>query len=469
MGQVINLNFKKLNLTGLFKPRLSLTLKLVIAFSLLIALVIGTITYVATYTTKAKFDQFLTRDQLREYNRNLSSLANYYKDNNGWIGVQSLINEMGDNKTNSVVLTGLQGQVLGKHNGDLLEDISGSQESWLAGTVTVDSKPVAKLYLMRKGKSPIASAFIDSVSQSVLLAGLVAGIAGLLMVLFFSRTIVGPLKKLTAVVKELPEGKLTQRVDVRCRDEVSDLASAFNTMVEELRKNEKLRQDMVSDIAHELRNPTANLQGYLESMKDGIMEPNREILESLYEESKLLHKLIEDLQDLAKAEAGELQLDVKSVSLNDLINQTVDSVRHKLEEKNLSLSVDGLSENGVIRVDVRRVCQVLRNLLENAVRYSYDGGQITISAETEQDKQVVKVSDNGMGILKDDLPYVFERFYRADKSRSRSTGGSGLGLTISKQIIEAHGGEITVDSQEGEGTTFTFWLPVPRNGSRNVT
>lgn len=454
------MNLKKFNPARLFRSRISLNLKLIIAFSLLISLAIGTVAYVATFTTRTQFNQFLTRDQLREYNRQLSMLSSYYSNNdNSWEGVQSLITEIGEDSNNRIVLTGLQGEVVGQHNGDLFEDVRGTKSSWLVGTVTADNEPIGKLYLMSKGKSTIAQTFLGSVNRSVILAAIVAGIFGLLMVLFFSKTIVGPLRKLTEAVRRLPESRMNQHVEVGVEDEVGELAEAFNTMVDELRENKKLRQNMVSDVAHELRNPTANLEGYLESLKNGVMEPDREILASLHEESLLLHNLIDDLQDLAQAEAGRLQLDLQLVSLKQVVDHLVESFHPRLEKQGISLKTDFPPESPEALADSNRVTQVLRNLLKNAITHTSEGGEIEISVEPAGDYYKVRVSDNGEGIPEEDLPYIFERFYRVDKSRARNTGGTGLGLTIAKKIVEAHGGEISVNSAKGEGTTFTFTLP----------
>jgi len=454
------LNLEKIRQNNLLKLKISLNLKLVLAFSLLVALAIGTVAYVATFTTRTQFDEFLTRDQLRVYNRQLALLSNYYVNNGGsWRGVQSLIDEMGDDTPNGIVLTGLQGAVLGKHNGDLFEDVRNSKDSWLVSTVTANGEPIGKLYLMRKGRSTIAQTFLWSVNRSVILSGIVAGITGLLMVLFFSRTIVGPLRRLTQAVRQLPKSSMDQKVEVGPEDEVGELAEAFNTMVEELREKEKLRQKMVSDVAHELRNPTTNLRGYLESLKNGVMEPDQEILESLHEESVILHELIDDLQDLAQAEAGRLQLDLQPVSLEDIVDHLIDSFQPKAEDKDISLTADFPTQQAKVCGDPGRLTQIMRNLLKNAIFHTPAGGEISVTIKNRGKHQVVAVSDNGEGIPKKDLPYVFKRFYRVDKSRSRSTGGTGLGLTITKKIVQAHGGEIFVNSKEGEGSTFTFNIP----------
>ncbi|MBS3792684.1 HAMP domain-containing histidine kinase, partial [Candidatus Bipolaricaulota bacterium] len=441
------MNLKKIKPAKLFKFRISLNLKLVIAFSLLVALAIGTMAYVATFTTRTKFDQFLTRDQLREYNRQLSLLSNFYRNNGeSWEGVQSLIDEIGKDSPNGIVLTGLQGDVIGKHDGDLFEDMRESSDSWLVNTLTVDSEPIGKLYLVRKGRSAIAETFLGSVNRSVIMAAIVAGFTGLLIVLFFSKTIVGPLRKLAGAVREFPKNRSVQRVDVGTEDEVGELAEAFNTMVQDLQEKEKLRQNLVSDVAHELRNPTSNLRGYLESLKNGVMEPDQEILESLHEESVLLHELIDDLQDLAQAEAGRLDLDTQPVSLEKITSHLIDYLKPRADEKKISLSTDFPDGPEKMLGDPGRLTQVLRNLLKNAISHTPENGEVTVTVKNKGKYRVIAVSDNGEGIPREDLPYVFKRFYRVDKSRSRLTGGSGLGLTIAKKIIQAHGGEIFVNS-----------------------
>jgi len=456
------LNLEKLNPLRLIGSGSNLRLKLLVAFALIIALTAGTVAYFAMRSTESGFNQFLTREQLQQYNRQLSLLADYYEENGSWSGVGDLVSQIGKTASEKIVLTDMMGNMVASHKADLLEDFSKSESSWLVGTINVGEKPVGRLYLMKGGRSPVAKTFLESVNRSVLIAGVVAGAAGLFLALFFARTIVAPLKELTSAARDMRNGDLDQNVDVATEDEVGELAEAFNEMVQGLQKQEELRQNMVGDVAHELRSPLSNLEGYLESLKNDVIEPDPDLFKSLHQESLTLHRLVDDLQELAQAEAGQLELEIRTVDLNDVVLNALDSVRKKMEEREIQL-VPHLSEEPVeLEIDPGRIGEVLRNLLENAIIHSDEGGRIEVFLDKLEAEGIalVEISDNGAGIPKEDLPYVFERFYRVDKSRARSTGGTGLGLTISKEIVEAHGGDIFVESEEGKGSTFSFTLPL---------
>ncbi|MBS3766182.1 ATP-binding protein, partial [Candidatus Bipolaricaulota bacterium] len=217
------------------------------------------------------------------------------------------------------------------------------------------------------------------------------------------------------------------------------------------------------DVAHELRSPLTKIHGYLKAIKEGAMEVNEKAIDSLYRNSKLLKKLVDDLQDLTMAEAGKLNLEKQPILLSDLISKAKESIHIRLEEENLDLNIDS---NGkvLLNVDPDRIHQVLQNLLENAIIHSPERGTIQLDTEFTDNQIEISISDEGEGIPEEDLPHVFDRFYRVDRSRSRTTGGTGLGLTISKELVEAHGGEIDVRSEEGEGSTFTVTLPYKEKG-----
>jgi signal transduction histidine kinase len=281
----------------------------------------------------------------------------------------------------------------------------------------------------------------------------------LLITFFLSRRILSPVKALTSAVRRLGHGDFSQRVEVTDRGEMGELAVAFNSMTDNLARVEALRRNMVADVAHELRTPLSNLKGYLEAVSDGVVQPDATTIRSLTEEVDLLTRLVEDLQELALAEAGELKLNREAENISEIAEKTAATVRAKAQAKGLALNLsipDGLPP---VNVDAGRIRQVLRNLLDNAIAHT-DSGDITISARLLGDWISVSVTDTGEGIRETDLPYIFERFYRADKSRSRAKGSTGLGLTIVKRLVEAHGGKIEVNSELGKGSQFAFTLPV---------
>jgi len=241
---------------------------------------------------------------------------------------------------------------------------------------------------------------------------------------------------------------------------VGELAQAFNSMAGNLERAEQLQRNMVADVAHELRTPLSNLRGYLEAVGDGVIKPDADTIRSLDEEATLLSRLVDDLQELSLTEAGELKLVCQAEDISELINQAVAAVRAQAEAKGVSVTIDLPDELPPVNIDSHRISQVLRNLLENAVAHTAQGDSITVTAEQRDNWVEVAVADTGEGIPAEDLPYIFERLYRVDKSRARATGGSGLGLTIARSLVEAHGGRIEAQSELGKGSRFTFTIPI---------
>ena len=312
--------------------------------------------------------------------------------------------------------------------------------------------------------------FIQAIDNATWAAGTIAGVIAVLLSVFLARQIALPLRKLTWAARQIAAGDLSQRVKVGSRDEIGQLATAFNSMAEALGKNEQLRRNMVADIAHELRTPLAVIQGNTEAMLDGVLEPTPENIGSIHEETLFLARLISDLRELSLAEAGQLQLKRAEVDLGDLIEKTVAKYQSQASGKNVALLVTLADDLPAVRVDPQRITQAIANLLGNALRYTAAGGSILVAARRQVEgipgKRrnagpfiVVSVQDNGTGIPAEALPSVFERFYRVDKSRSRTSGGSGIGLAIVKQLVEAHGGEVWAESEVGKGSKFSFCLP----------
>jgi two-component system sensor histidine kinase BaeS len=256
------------------------------------------------------------------------------------------------------------------------------------------------------------------------------------------------------------------RVPVTTRDETGILAVAFNELTERRERMEAQRKAMVSDIAHELRSPLTNIRGWLEVTRDGIVDPDPELLASLHEEAVLLQRVIDDLQDLAAADAGTLTLHREAVRADELLEQVAAAHRVGAEAAGIGLrtGTDGTfapagSGTPWLDADPVRMRQALGNLVSNAIRHTPDGGTIALSAREEEGQVVIEVADTGSGIAAEDLPSVFDRFWRAEKSRSRRTGGSGLGLSIVRQLVAAHGGTAAVASELGAGSVFTLRLP----------
>jgi len=230
-------------------------------------------------------------------------------------------------------------------------------------------------------------------------------------------------------------------------------------MAGDLERAEQLQHNMVADIAHELRTPLSNIKGYLEAVRDGVAKADTDTIRSIEEEAALLSRLVDDLQELSLAEAGELKLVCQAEDVSRLIIQAVAAQQPRAIAKGLSLSVEMPPGLPAVSIDSQRISQVLRNLLDNAVAYTADGS-ITVAVRQQDNWVEMSVTDTGEGIPEEDLPNIFERFYRVDKSRTRATGGSGLGLIIAKHLVEAHGGRIEARSEPGQGSRFSFTVPV---------
>jgi two-component system, OmpR family, sensor histidine kinase BaeS len=275
---------------------------------------------------------------------------------------------------------------------------------------------------------------------------LVAGGAAWLL----ARRLTRPLVELTDAAGRLGGGDFDHRVPSGGTGEIGVLAHAFNTMAESLQTNERVRRQMVSDIAHELRNPLVTLNGTLEAIEDGVYEPNPDVINSMAEETAHLSRLVRDLQDLANADAGGLSIRLDDGDLADVATAVVDAYQPVAMTKQIELTAQ--VEPVPARFDAARIRQVLDNLVSNALRHTAAGGAVTVTVNAAE----LSVRDTGEGIAADDVPHVFDRFWRADPSRTRATGGSGLGLAIAKELVDAHDAELSVQSEAGKGTTFTI-------------
>ncbi len=304
------------------------------------------------------------------------------------------------------------------------------------------------------------NAFVQLVNRAFAAALGISLLVAVLLSWVTARRILRPVQTLTAATRQMGQGDLSIRVAVRGKDELAELGQSFNQMAADLAHQEELRRHLAADVAHELLTPLTAVRGHLEAVQDGLLEPTPEVINSLHGEVMLLDKLIADLQELSLAEAGQLHLDMQPVSLVEIIMGAVTAVSPQLVARNLALTTHLPDNLPLIELDARRMGQVFRNLLGNAIKYSDPGGQLTVTAWQSGDELLVSVRDTGTGIAPEHLPYVFDRFYRADPSRARDTGGSGLGLAIVKGVVEAHHGRVWADSVLGVGSTFTISLPL---------
>lgn len=305
--------------------------------------------------------------------------------------------------------------------------------------------------------------FLTSVHQTLIWVGIAILMIGLLVSYFLAKSITVPLRKLAIAVEQIEKGNIGHKVKVETKDEVGHLAIAFNRMTATLEANTRLRQRLLADIAHELRAPLAVIQGHLEGMLDEVVDLSKSEIASLYEETTYLSRLIKDLRDLSLAEAGQLKLNKTNTNINQIICRAIQMLKPLADEKEIAIE-HSLQDIPDIMADAGRINQIIYNLLTNALRYTPTKGIIKTSTSIVKEgrKKLLKieVEDSGQGINPEDLPYIFNHFYRADQSRDRKSGGSGIGLAIVKQLVEIHGGYVEVESEVGKGSIFYIYLPV---------
>lgn len=304
--------------------------------------------------------------------------------------------------------------------------------------------------------------FLDAVHRYLIWVSL--GALALAMVLSFllMKRVLGPLTRMTEVTRKIASGDYSDKVPVKSRDEVGQLAMAFNHMADSLRRIEQLRKTMMIDVAHELRTPLTNIQGYLEALADGVVDPSKKTFELLQEETLRLVHLVEDILCLAKADAAKATLHKTEVSLVDVISHVLESFRVQFNEKEIRVETNFGDRADRLRADPDKLSQVIGNLLQNALQYTLRGGVVRISSERMPEEIKVVFANTGGEIAEKDLPYVFERFYRGEKSRSREHGGAGIGLAIVKELVEAHGGKVGTEVSPGE---VRIWFTLPTKDS----
>jgi two-component system sensor histidine kinase BaeS len=300
--------------------------------------------------------------------------------------------------------------------------------------------------------------FLNNINTILIIVGLFSLVLALVLGTLMARHISLPISKTINAAEIISKGNFKERiVEKSTTKEINQLTGTINNLADTLEKQEILRKRMAADVAHELRTPLANLQSTMEALIDGIWEPDIERLRSCHEEIIRINRMVGDMEKLARIEAENAALNKSSFDLSKLIQHVADNFETSLKSKNISL--DFLSEREVIEADKDKISQVFTNLLSNALKYTPEGGKVEIQVKGSDDFIEITVQDNGKGISAEDLPYIFERFYRADQSRNKLTGGLGLGLTISKAIVESHKGTINVSSELNKGTKFTVIIP----------
>ena len=309
--------------------------------------------------------------------------------------------------------------------------------------------------------------FQAAVSEALSMAAAAATVTAVIASLLISRQVVAPVQAMMAASWHIAEGHYEERVRVagnipnQEQDELGRLALSFNQMADRLEHIESMRRQLIGDVTHELRTPLTTIKGSMEGLMDGVLPTNAETYSQIYREADRLQRLVNDLQELSRVEAGAYDLHLQTTSVKALVDSTIVRLGSQFLEKGVSISTQISLDLPSIKVDEDRIGQVLLNLVGNALQYTPSGGSVQISATGGPTQVQIAIADTGVGIPPEHLPHVFTRFYRVDKSRSRTGGGSGIGLTIAKHLVEAHGGSIWVESPGvGKGSSFIFTLPI---------
>jgi signal transduction histidine kinase len=453
--------------------------RLLMAFILVIIVAIASASF---FVARSSWDEIKRYEELTNNirtSRVISIVSQYYFLNRGWEGVQSLIEQMGTMEEKRIILVDetsiaiadSQKELIGKEyrTTDLGEDL---YLPIIYIPTEIEENPnlfpntqikIGTLYITPQGSSTLTIYLSSAINRFLIWGGLFAIVIALLITFILSRRILSPIRALSNTAKRLGRGDFNQRVNIKDRGEIGELAQTFNSMASDLQRIEKLRRNMVADIAHELRTPLSNVSGYLEAIRDDVLKPEPSVILSLSEEVSLLSRLVEDLQELAIADAGELKLERQPEDLSQLVVRSLKAIEANALGKGLKTYADIPPNLAPADIDYQRISQVVHNLLNNAITHTPSGGSIRISIKQVDMMLSVSVDDTGEGIPPSDITNVFERFYRVDKSRARTGGGSGLGLTIAKRLVEAHGGTIGAQSELGKGSNFTFTVPISKD------
>lgn len=329
--------------------------------------------------------------------------------------------------------------------------------------LVLDDQPIGTLITVNTnpGLNRVEAAYLMRTNRAILWSAVGATLLAVMVGLVTARALVRPLQRLTVAIRAMAAGDLRQEVSIQSQDEIGELASAFNQMSVDLARANQARRQMTADIAHDLRNPLMVMIGYLEAMRDGVLEPTPKRLATLYDEAHHLQHLVNDLRTLSLADAGELTLQREAISPTDLLLRAYRAWLSQAQQRDIALLCRAPEGLPAVSVDAERINQVLNNLISNALRYTPPDGRIVLAAQQQGDQIVLTVQDNGAGIAADHLPFIFDRFYRADPARTETGGESGLGLAIARSIVEAHSGTLRVESAGvDQGATFSVCLPL---------
>jgi signal transduction histidine kinase len=469
------------------RPLRTLRGRLIAMVAALLAVTIGSVAIISTRVAHYELRKVEVEDRAGHARPPaMDRLQDYYHAHGSWAGVEPVLEQFARTAGADVLLFDSRRQFVAAAprvhrpiHAELSPDGMLTLDAIGPGGSRVRERIMGPQAVIRDGETVTGSLFImpsvaeppmrplQSLDRSFFWTFLGAALFGIVMAVAIARWITVPVERLTAATRRMEAGDLSVVVEPAGGAELEELTNGFNAMAAAIERNEELRRRMVSDVAHELRAPLTNIRCGLESIQDGLVAPSVEQIESLHQETMHLAALVDDLQDLALADAGRLEIDPRPVALAALARQAAGGMESRARERNVTVVCEGV-EDLVVMADPRRAMQILTNLLANAVTHMQQAGKVRIAWERDGAFALIRVVDQGAGIAADELPKIFERFYRVDPSRSRATGGVGLGLSIVRQLVTAHGGRAWAESTRGAGSTFFFTLPV-KLGSRLET
>lgn len=444
--------------------RSSLFWKLTAAFTLVILAGIGGTLLLAGRTAEVEFRRYASSSNAGRWDEMADELTDYYAAHGGWEDVEEVFSRgrghgrgsppMALADADSLVVAGQDAEVGQRADAEALE----------AGLpILLHGERVGTLLM--PGGEKLTAEQEDFLARMRLALAVSGGAAlGLALVLgaLLVRGVTRPLRQLAAASRSVAAGNLTTRVAIRSRDEIGHLAAAFNQMTADLARAEESRRQQAADIAHELRTPLTIIQGHLEALADGVFPVDSENLAAVLEQTRLLARLVEDLRTLSLADAGQLALTVVPTTVGDWLAGLLAGFRARAAEQGVELTTEIADGLPPVEIDPLRMAQVLGNLLDNALRCTPQGGRVSLGAEVQGEEIVVWVLDTGPGVPEEHLAHLFERFWRSDPSRSRHTGGSGLGLAVARQIVEEHGGRLWAANAPQGGLRVSLSLPLTR-------
>ncbi|UCF09392.1 MAG: HAMP domain-containing protein [Candidatus Bipolaricaulota bacterium] len=439
--------------------RMTFRTRLVLVFVLLIALTAGLSYFLANLFVDRAFEDFAVRNVRVEDLIILRGIAQYYREHGSMDGLPEALEQTG--RELPVLLLDPERRIVFASDPDLVGRRLGPSQLESGVTLRVEGEEIWTVLpgALSPWRGEVESRFLDSVNRGLIIAGAAVGLIGIVLGFVVWRQVTGPLRRLAAAAGRIAQGHLDERVLVTSRDELGTLAQSFNDMAESLEQSEAAKRQMIADISHELRTPITALRSGLEAMRDGLVEASQESFAGLHSKTLLTARLVEDLQQLALADAGRLSVRAARCDVRELLGMVEATVGVQLEDAGVRFELR--VEEGVTDIDAdrQRIEQVILNLLANAARYTPEGGSVWLSAEPIDGRAVrFSVCDTGPGLTTSDLHHAFDRFYRADKARAEG-GGAGLGLAIAKALVEAHGGRIWAENRPQGGACFRFELP----------